>query len=73
MWSRGRKISYQNLPAPYSPLVLLGKFRVPALHLLLRQQAQKPLFAVTTGWILSKLSVESQLTKLLFLSPGITS
>ena len=48
---------YQNLPAPYFALVLLGKFRVPAPIHFLRQQAQKPLFAVTTGWILSKLSV----------------
>lgn len=46
---------YQNLPAPYFALVLLGKFRVPAPIHFRRQQAQKPPIAVTTDWILSKL------------------
>lgn len=60
-WKRGRKISAKilggHLPAPYLTLVPLGHLREPASIHFLPLPTQKPLFAVTTDWILSKLSV----------------
>lgn len=60
-WKRRRKISTKilggHMPAPYLTLVLLGHLREPASIHFLPLPAQKPLLAVTTDWILSRLSV----------------
>lgn len=51
------KIFRDQMPAPYFVLVLPGTLRASTPIHFLPLQAQKPLFAVTTDWILSKLSV----------------
>lgn len=60
MWRRVRRIFAKilgvQMPAPYFVLILLGNLRVSAPIHFLPLQAQKPLLAATTDWILSKLS-----------------